>query len=741
MAKSLKERIIELREIHNLSKDDLDDESKHPESQTRWHRARARNRGGRRSRGGGWKRTLYFGAIWASMILILNLVLVILASTRRSPEGRSVLYAGDCGRTKEISSWVHVLINMLSTGMLGASHFAMQCLSAPARDDVDRAHAGGRWLDIGVPSMRNLLSIPRLRRWLWIGLVASSVPLHLFYNSTVYSTISVNSYDVFTANSSFPTLKQSDMIRAFTGYYNETYEELSQTIWEANSPIHSAQRMLTSARANNLTRLTPTECITAYATAWQSMYGGVVLISNEYNGSEYAIDSVIQQWAPRPADSQQDPFGWVCMEGDEMSDSARQCQSELAGVKRDANSTRGWVVNGYKIDYCLVEETPEKCTLEYSLTLSIVVLVTNGVKIAVILGTILSLRSNPLLTLGDAVASFLSVPDEASRGMGLITKGMVTAEKQSLGKQDDIPEYKPHPQRRWTSVSIERWAVTSFMYISSVILASVLLIYGLAVMKASKSGLWTSGFATIDTRTMVSTVYWSDTLISNSLVANIPHLLFSTLYFLINGVMTTMALSTEWSAFGVSRKGLRVSTPAKGAQRRARFLSLPRRYSLPLLGVSGLLHWLMSQSIFLVRVLARDAYQRRDTSRDTTTVGWSPPAILTGLAVGLLLPAGVACLAVRFFKSGMPVAGSCSLAIAAACHPEGGKKMEITITESEDHGEKEKEKEKEGAECRELQWGVESYVSGPPPGAVGGVGHCAFSDGFVAAPIPGLAYR
>ncbi|KAL3442239.1 hypothetical protein BJX65DRAFT_287200 [Aspergillus insuetus] len=741
MAKSLKERIVELREIHNPSKDDLDvdDESKQPKSQTRWGRARARARGRsrRRRRGGGWKRTLYFGAIWASMILILNLVLVIWASTRRSPEGRSVLYAGDCGRTKQISSWVHVLINMLSTGMLGASHFSMQCLSAPARDDVDRAHAEGRWLDIGVPSIPNLLSIPRLRRWLWLGLVASSVPLHLFYNSTVYTTISVNSYDVFVANSSFPTLKHSDVIRAFTGYYNETYEELSQTSWEANSPIRSAERMLASAHANNLTRLTPTECITAYATAWQSKYGGVVLISSEFNSSEYAIDSVMQQLAPRPADSQQDPFGWVCMEGDEMSDSARQCQSELAGVKRDANSTRGWVVDGYRINHCLVEEIPEKCTLEYSLTLSIVVLVTNGVKIAVILGTILSLRANPLLTLGDAIASFLSVPDEASKGMGLITKGMVTAKKQPLCKQDVLPEYNPHPQRRWTSVSMERWAVTSFMYISSVILASVLLIYGLAVMQASKSGLWTSGFATIDTRTMVSTVYWSDTLISNSLVANIPHLLFSTLYFLINGVMTTMALSTEWSAFGISRKGLRVSTPAKGSQRRARFLSLPRRYSLPLLGVSGLLHWLISQSLFLVRVLARDAYQRRDTTRDTTTVGWSPPAILTGLAVGLLLPAGVVWLAARFFKSGMPVAGSCSLVIAAACHPEGGKTMDIPGGQEE--GIDDDEKQKEGVDCKELQWGVVSYGPHPVPG--GGTGHCAFSDGFVSAPIPGCAYR
>jgi hypothetical protein len=213
------------------------------------------------------------------------------------------------------------------------------------------------------------------------------------YNSTVYSTISVNSYDVFVANSSFPTLQRADVISAYTGTYNETYDQLSSTSWAANSPIRSSERMLASAHANNLTRLTPDECITAYATDWQSKYGGVVLISSAFNGSEYAIDFVMQQLAPRPADSQQDPFGWVCMEGSEVSDSARQCQSELASVKRDANSTRGWVVDGYKVDYCLVEETPQKCTLEYSLTLSIVVLVTNGVKIAVILGTILSLRA------------------------------------------------------------------------------------------------------------------------------------------------------------------------------------------------------------------------------------------------------------------------------------------------------------------------------------------------------------
>jgi hypothetical protein len=124
MAKSLRERIVELREVHNPSKHDSEEDNNPPESETRRNRVHAGRRRRRRGRGG-WKRTLYFGAIWASTILILNLALVIWASPRQSPEGPSVLYAGDCGRTKTISSWVHVLINMLSTGMLGASHFAM----------------------------------------------------------------------------------------------------------------------------------------------------------------------------------------------------------------------------------------------------------------------------------------------------------------------------------------------------------------------------------------------------------------------------------------------------------------------------------------------------------------------------------------------------------------------------------------------------------------------------------------
>lgn len=73
----------------------------------------------------------------------------------------------------------HVLINALSTVLLSGSNYTMQVLSSPSRPDIDKAHAEGRWLDVGILSPRNLLAIPRSRSLLWLTLALSSIPLHL----------------------------------------------------------------------------------------------------------------------------------------------------------------------------------------------------------------------------------------------------------------------------------------------------------------------------------------------------------------------------------------------------------------------------------------------------------------------------------------------------------------------------------------------------------------------------------
>lgn len=89
----------------------------------------------------------------------------------------------------------------------------MQCLSAPTREEVDEAHAKGKWLDIGVSSVRNLTSIPKSRLGMWVGLGLTSLPLHLMwvdlqkeylwkrkcvieasrrYNSAVFTTVRID---------------------------------------------------------------------------------------------------------------------------------------------------------------------------------------------------------------------------------------------------------------------------------------------------------------------------------------------------------------------------------------------------------------------------------------------------------------------------------------------------------------------------------------------------------------------
>ena len=132
-----------------------------------------------------------------------------------------------------------------------------------------------------------------------------------------------------------------------------------------------------------------------------------------------------------------------------------------------------------------------------------------------------------------------------------------------------------------------------------------------------------------------------------------------------------MLLTHEWSGYAKARKLLRVTSPT-GGQRSTYYLQLPYRYGVPLLIISGTLHWLVSQSLFLVKV---EAYFENDAPNpeagdNINACGYSPIAILTTIIMGtILLALGIATGFRRYQMNGIPFAGSCSAAISAACHP------------------------------------------------------------------------
>ncbi len=199
------------------------------------------------------------------------------------------------------------------------------------------------------------------------------------------------------------------------------------------------------------------------------------------------------------------------------------------------------------------------------------------------------------------------------------------------------------------------------------------------------------------------------TLIANILLINIPQPILSCFYLLLNGIFTSMLLADEWSHFAHKRKALRSSKPKLG-QRSTYFLQLPYKYAVPFLVLSGVLHWSVSQSIFLAQVASYDQTGKLVDPAIISTCGYSPIAILITIMMGFSLATFMILLGLRRYRPGIPLAGSCSIAISAACH--GSSDVDTTAP---------------------LQWGVTSKEGEE-------IGHCAFSDHNTHLPIEGALY-
>lgn len=125
----------------------------------------------------GWRGGILAASVSSGTVLLINIIFTAWAAAK-SGSGVQVgtIYAGECAVVSATDSRLHIAINVMGTILLGASNFTMQCLTAPTRKQVDEAHAKGKYLDIGLPSPKNL------RGWkkkiLFTLLVLSTVPLH-----------------------------------------------------------------------------------------------------------------------------------------------------------------------------------------------------------------------------------------------------------------------------------------------------------------------------------------------------------------------------------------------------------------------------------------------------------------------------------------------------------------------------------------------------------------------------------
>jgi hypothetical protein len=444
------------------------------------------------------------------------------------------------------------------------------------------------------------------------------------------------------------------------------------------------------------------------------------------------------------------PTSWMCRATDVIAG-----QTCISG--KNPKAPDPWLVTprNFEVDHCLSQNTSEQCRLQYSFKILLIVIVCDIAKVLAMSATLFMVSERPLATLGDAIASFLERPDPYTRGCCLMQQEQArqichrspwrwqpwNSESKYLYQHANNtfaeklgPGVAVWKQKvtRWSSApSKSRWAAFGLLYVA--LLAASLAVLGVGIRSLRQLGIddpFNQGFGSINPNTIftypatfstkanngtysVVQTNKSQTLFADVIMVNTPQLLFSTLYFMYNGMFTNMVTAAEWTKFATVRKALRVSKPRNG-QRSTYWLQLPWKYSLPLLAISILLHWLVSRSLFIVRINVFGWAGKEQPDRDISACGYSPLAILIVILIIVLSLIVMLIAGWQKLTPGIPVCGTNSVAIAAACHYSGNGDVEVS--------------------CKPLLWGVTKSAEKDSPG------HCSVSDEDVGKPIDGMTY-
>jgi hypothetical protein len=205
------------------------------------------------------------------------------------------------------------------------------------------------------------------------------------------------------------------------------------------------------------------------------------------------------------------------------------------------------------------------------------------------------------------------------------------------------------------------------------------------------------------------------TMLSCVVIANTPQLAITIGYYCYNALLTSMLAADEYSSYGASPKALRVTWPVKGSKQHSTYwLSIPYKYGVPVLVLYMILHWLISQSLFYLLVITYNPANELDPGINISTLGYSPGPIFLSIIVGTIMLLVLVVLALRKFKSTVPVTGSNSAVISAACHLPGDEVGETAVLGLVKWGET----------TMSPNWAIENF------GGIddGQKGHCSFTS-------------
>ena len=272
------------------------------------------------------------------------------------------------------------------------------------------------------------------------------------YNSVIFSTLSANNYLAFTAAPTF-------LDDAYTGAL--PFQPWNSSILSVFSFGDLVKELHADATSNGLIGLTTDQCQQAVETSFMTSYSEIVMIADWQSDESNA--SVIQTLV---YNTEANNFFSFCAN--------LIVNTSTAGATLESQNIWTTVMNGSlcafdgagfikSIEFCLARPAQQLCTIELLPQVLYAVLVCNAVKV-MCFAAMLMLGFQPLVTLGDAVASFLERPDQFTRGLG-----PVSSTHRATSKGLDIYKSQKSP-RPWARTRLQWFkGASSARWISSIL--------------------------------------------------------------------------------------------------------------------------------------------------------------------------------------------------------------------------------------------------------------------------------
>ena len=244
---------------------------------------------------------------------------------------------------------------------------------------------------------------------------------------------------------------------------------------------HNIQKFISMLEGHNASTasyqsLPPSQCANLYNTDFVSSRRNLFLITNHTSTAKFN-NTLLKFFNVQANDTS--PTNWMC------SNSMRRSHG------CDTGKLSSMVANGHpwlvtldtgeevEISGCKSEITNENCKVQFSLGIMIAVIFCNLVKACAMIMTVVRSREPTLATMGDAIDSFLRIPDPTTRGICFADRRFIDREWR-CGWRTGPREWKQRGvQRWWTSVSKTRWITCNFLCSITIIAAGVLLRLGI----------------------------------------------------------------------------------------------------------------------------------------------------------------------------------------------------------------------------------------------------------------------